>query len=141
MPLTAPAQGLQQMIGEFAAQRTEVVAAVLGSGDGLLITRTEDMDRDHADELAAVACGLVSIVSGSTARMFGDDRVELATARLTHRTLLVAPVADGSVLAVIATADADVEPTGEAMADLTGRIGKVLTAEIREELQAASEPW
>ena len=141
MPLTASAQGLQQMIGEFAAQRTEVVAAVLGSGDGLLITRTEDMDRDHADELAAVACGLVSIVSGSTARMWGDDRVELATARLTRRTLLVAPVADGSVLAVIATADADVEPTGEAMADLTGRIGKVLTAEVREELQAASEPW
>ena len=63
------------------------------------------------------------------------------TARLTRRTLLVAPVADGSVLAVIATADADVEPTGEAMADLTGRIGKVLTAEVREELQAASEPW
>ena len=141
MPLTASAQGLQQMIGEFAAQRAEVVAAVLGSGDGLLITKTEDMDRDHADELAAVACGLVSIVSGSTARMWGDDRVELATARLTRRTLLVAPVADGSVLAVIATADADVEPTGEAMADLTGRIGKVLTAEVREELQAASEPW
>lgn len=141
MPLTASAQGLQQMIGEFAAQRAEVVAAVLGSGDGLLITKTEEMDRDHADELAAVACGLVSIVSGSTARMWGDDRVELATARLTRRTLLVAPVADGSVLAVIATADADVEPTGEAMADLTGRIGKVLTAEVREELQAASEPW
>jgi len=141
VPLTASAQGLQQMIGEFAAQRAEVVAAVLGSGDGLLITKTEEMDRDHADELAAVACGLVSIVSGSTARMWGDDRVELATARLTRRTLLVAPVADGSVLAVIATADADVEPTGEAMADLTGRIGKVLTAEVREELQAASEPW
>jgi len=69
VPLTASAQGLQQMIGEFAAQRAEVVAAVLGSGDGLLITKTEEMDRDHADELAAVACGLVSIVSGSTARM------------------------------------------------------------------------
>ena len=140
MPLTAPAQGLQQMIGEFAAQRTEVVAAVLGSGDGLLITRTEDMDRDHADELAAVACGLVSIVSGSTARMFGDDRVELAVARLTHRTLLVRPVVDGSVLAVVATTDAEVGTTGDAMTELTGRIGKLLTEEVREELQAAL-PW
>jgi predicted regulator of Ras-like GTPase activity (Roadblock/LC7/MglB family) len=128
------------MIGEFAAQRTEVIAAVLGSGDGLLITASEDVDRDHADELAAIACGLVSIVSGSTARMFGDDRVELAAARLSRRMLLVRPVTDGSVLAVIATADANVERTGEAMTELTDRIGKVLTEDVREELQAAL-PW
>jgi predicted regulator of Ras-like GTPase activity (Roadblock/LC7/MglB family) len=128
------------MIGEFAAQRAEVVAAVLGSGDGLLITASEDVDRDHADELSAIACGLVSIVSGSTARIFGEDRVELAAARLSHRMLLVRPVADGSVLAVIATADANVERTGEAMAELTDRIDKVLTEDVREELQAAL-PW
>ncbi len=140
MPLTAPAQGLQQMIGEFAAQRAEVVVAVLASGDGLLITASEDVDRDHADELAAIACGLVSIVAGSTARMFGDDRVELAVARLTHRTLLVRPVVDGSVLAVVATADAEVGTTGDAMAELAGQIGKLLTEEVREELQAAL-PW
>ena len=140
MPLTAPAQGLQQMIGEFAAQRAEVVVAVLASGDGLLITASEDVDRDHADELAAIACGLVSIVAGSTARMFGDDRVELAVARLTHRTLLVRPVVDGSVLAVVATADAEVGTTGDAMTELTGQIGKLLTEEVREELQAAL-PW
>jgi uncharacterized protein len=140
VPLTAPAQGLQQMIGEFAAQRAEVVVAVLASGDGLLITASEDVDRDHADELAAIACGLVSIVAGSTARMFGDDRVELAVARLTHRTLLVRPVVDGSVLAVVATADAEVGTTGDAMAELTGQIGKLLTEEVREELQAAL-PW
>ena len=140
MPLTAPAQGLQQMIGEFAAERAEVVVAVLASGDGLLITASEDVDRDHADELAAIACGLVSIVAGSTARMFGDDRVELAVARLTHRTLLVRPVVDGSVLAVVATADAEVGATGDAMTELTGQIGKLLTEEVREELQAAL-PW
>jgi predicted regulator of Ras-like GTPase activity (Roadblock/LC7/MglB family) len=139
VPLTAPAQGLQQMIGEFAA-RAEVVVAVLASGDGLLITASEDVDRDHADELAAIACGLVSIVAGSTARMFGDDRVELAVARLTHRTLLVRPVADGSVLAVVATADAQVGSTGDAMAELTEQIDKLLTEDVREELQAAL-PW
>jgi hypothetical protein len=127
------------MIGEFAA-RAEVVVAVLASGDGLLITASEDVDRDHADELAAIACGLVSIVAGSTARMFGDDRVELAVARLTHRTLLVRPVADGSVLAVVATADAEVGSTGDAMAELTEQIDKLLTEDVREELQAAL-PW
>lgn len=140
MPMTAPAQGLQQMIGGFAAQRAEVVVAVLASADGLLITASEDVDRDHADELAAIACGLVSIVAGSTARMFGDDRVELAVARLTHRTLLVRPVVDGSVLAVVATADAEVGFTGDAMTELTEQIGKLLTEEVREELQAAL-PW
>jgi predicted regulator of Ras-like GTPase activity (Roadblock/LC7/MglB family) len=125
------------MIGEFAAKRTEVVAAVLGSGDGLLITASEDVDRDHADELAAIACGLVSIVSGSTARMFGEDKVELAMAQLSHRTLLIRPVGDGSVVAVIATSDADVDATGAALAELTDKIQRLLTEEVRAELQAA----
>jgi uncharacterized protein len=140
VPLTAPAQGLQLMIEQFAAQRTEVDAAVLGSGDGLLITATEQMDRNHADELAAIACGLVSIVSGSTERMFGDDRVTLAAIRLGRRTLLVRPIADGSVLAVVASLDADVDTTGEAMAELADGIHTMLTPHIREELQQAL-PW
>jgi predicted regulator of Ras-like GTPase activity (Roadblock/LC7/MglB family) len=139
--MTAQAQGLQQMIGDFAAQRTEVVAAVLASSDGLLITASEDVDRNHADELAAIACGLVSIVSGSTARMFGDDKVELATARLSHRVLLIRPVGDGSVIAVIATSDVDVDATGAAMAALTGKIETVLTEEVRQELQSSILSW
>jgi uncharacterized protein len=141
VPMTAPAQGLQQMIGDFAAQRTGVVAAVLASSDGLLITASEDVDRDHADELAAIACGLVSIVSGSTARMFGDDKVELATARLSHRMLLIRPAGDGSVLAVIATSDVDVDATGAAMAALADKVGTVLTEEVRKELQASLMSW
>ncbi len=137
MPLSAPAQDLQSTINSFAAQTPQVTAAALASSDGLLITASNGLDRDHADELAAVACGVVSIVSGSTARMFGEDRVELTLARLTHRTLLVKPVADGSVLAVITSSDIDVERVSDLIDDLARRVGQLLTPELRAELQQA----
>jgi predicted regulator of Ras-like GTPase activity (Roadblock/LC7/MglB family) len=135
VPLSAPAQDLQSTINTFAARVPEVTAAALASSDGLLVTASNGMDPDQADELAAVACGVVSIISGSTARMFDDDQVELAVARLTRRVLMVRPVDDGSVLAVIAAADVDIEAVGKLVGDLARRIGQVITPDLRAELQ------
>lgn len=136
MPLSAPAQDLQSTINAFAARVPEVTGAALASSDGLLVTASEGMDRDLADELAAVACGVVAIVSGSTQRMFGEDRVDLAVAQLTHRVLMVKPVVpDGSVLAVVAQAHVDIESVGRAVGSLAQRIGKLMTPDVRTELQ------
>lgn len=135
MPLSAPAQDLQSTIDEFAERSPEVIVAALATSDGLLVTATEGLGRDNADELAAVACGVVSIVTGSTARMFGDDRVQIAIAAMHHRTLLVKPVDDGSVLAVIAAPTANVTEVGEAVAGLAEQIGKIITPALRDELQ------
>jgi uncharacterized protein len=138
VPLSAPAQDLQTTINTFVDSVPEVSAAALGTSDGLLITASVGLERDHADELAAVACGLVSIVAGSTNRMWGEDRVELATAQLGKRVLMVKPVAtDGSILAVVATAKVDVDAAGGAVDVLAGQVGELLTPELREELQQA----
>jgi predicted regulator of Ras-like GTPase activity (Roadblock/LC7/MglB family) len=137
VPLSAPAQDLQSTINTFAARVPEVTAAALASSDGLLVFASEGMGRDHADELAAVAVGVVSIVGGSTARMFEEDRVELAVAQLSHRVLLVKPVADGSVLAVITTTDIDISAAGRAVSSLAQRIGSQITPGIRAELMDA----
>ncbi|MEN3306665.1 MAG: uncharacterized protein V7603_2867 [Micromonosporaceae bacterium] len=137
MPLSAPAQDLQSTINTFAASVSEVSAAALGTPDGLLITASVGLARDHADELAAVACGLVSIVAGSTNRMWGEDRVEIAVAQLTKRVLMVKPIADGAILAVVATSKVDLDSAGAAVESLAMQVGRLLTPELREELQQA----
>ena len=137
MPLSAPAQDLQSTIDSFAASVPEVSAAALGTPDGLLITASVGLERDHADELAAVACGLVSIVAGSTNRMWGEDRVELAVAQLSQRVLMVKPCPDGSILAVVATSKVDIDTAGSAVDVLARQVGRLLTPELREELQQA----
>lgn len=137
MPLSAPAQDLQSTIDAFAASVPEVSAAAIGTPDGLLVTASVGLERDHADELAAVACGLVSIVAGSTNRMWGEDQVELAVAHLGRRVLMVKPTADGSILAVVATAKVDVAVASAALDALAVSVGGLLTPELREELQQA----
>ncbi len=137
MPLSAPAQDLQSTINALVASVPEVSAVALGTPDGLLITASVGLERDHADELAAVACGLVSIVAGSTNRMWGEDQVELAVARLRQRVLMVKPVADGSILAVVSTSKVDEEAATAAVDALATQIGRQLTPKLREELQQA----
>jgi uncharacterized protein len=135
--LSASAQDLQSTIDEFTARVPEITAAALATSDGLLVTASEGFDRDHADELAAVACGVVSIVTGSTARMFDDDQVELAVAAMSRRTLMVKPVQEGTVLAVVATAKADIPNTGVAVTGLADRLSQMITPALLDELQQA----
>ncbi|HKT03903.1 MAG TPA: roadblock/LC7 domain-containing protein [Rugosimonospora sp.] len=137
MPLSAPAQDLQSTIDSFAASVAEVSAAALGTPDGLLITASDGLERDHADELAAVACGLVSIVAGSTNRIWGEDRVELAVAQLSQRVLMVKPCPGGAILAVVATSKVDIDAAGSAVEVVAQQVGRLLTPELCEELQQA----
>jgi uncharacterized protein len=137
VPLSPSAQDLQSTINTFAASVPEVSGAALGTPDGLLVAASVGLTRDHADELAAVACGLVSIVAGSTNRMWGEDRVELAVAQLGKRVLMVKPASDGSILAVVGTARVDIESASAALDALAAKVGQQLTPKVREELQQA----
>jgi predicted regulator of Ras-like GTPase activity (Roadblock/LC7/MglB family) len=128
------------MINAVAAQVSDVLAVALASSDGLLVAASDAVDRDQGDELAAVACGLISIVSGTTARMFAGDPVDYALAKLKERMLLVRPVADGSVLAVIASADSDLAAVDAKSGELAAWVSQVLTPELRAELQQ-SQPF
>jgi len=140
VPLSAPAQDLQWTINDLGAKIPQVTDSALGTADGLLVAASQGLDRGQADELAAVACGLVSIVTGSTARMFGDDRVDIAVARLQRHVLMVKPVGEGLVLAVIATPDVDVSAAGIAIADLAEHIDQLITPDLADELQQALPP-
>ena len=53
------------LLNRFAAQVSDVSCAVAVSADGLLIAKTDSLPRDRADQLAAIASGLVSLLAGA----------------------------------------------------------------------------
>ena len=57
------------LVSNFAERVTGVAHAIVVSADGLLLTSSNRLPRDRADQLAAMASGIVSLAQGG-ARCF-----------------------------------------------------------------------
>lgn len=66
-------QDLGWLLANFADRVPGVAHAVAVSADGLLLAASRDLPRDRADQLAAIASGLVSLTQGA-ARCFEEAR-------------------------------------------------------------------
>ena len=53
------------LVTNFAERVPGVAHAIVVSADGLLLTSSDRLPRDRADQLAAVASGLVSLTQGA----------------------------------------------------------------------------
>ena len=62
-------QDLGWLLANFADRVPGVAHAIAVSADGLLLAYSRDLPRDRADQLAAIASGLVSLTQGA-ARCF-----------------------------------------------------------------------
>src|SRR5919202_781945 len=67
-PQTQPSR-FGWLVSNFAERVPGVAHAIVVSADGLLLTSSDRLPRDRADQLAAVASGLVSLTQGA-ARCF-----------------------------------------------------------------------
>lgn len=118
-------------------QRVPGVAhAVAVSADGLLLAMSEKVPRDRADQLAAIASGLVSLTLGAS-NCFQGGAVTQTVVEMEEGFLLVMSISDGSCLAVLSTKSCDIGQVGYEMALLADRVGAVLTPALRSELHAA----
>jgi predicted regulator of Ras-like GTPase activity (Roadblock/LC7/MglB family) len=134
--LSKDAQNLNWLVSNFARSVPGAAHAIVLSADGLLLAVSERLDRDRADQLAAVASGLASLTQGA-ARIFSGGQVTQTIVEIERGFLFVMAVSDGSCLAVLAAPSCDVGLIGYEMALLVARTGEVLTPELRAELQAA----
>ena len=134
--LSKEAQNLNWLVSNFARSVPGAAHAIVLSADGLLMAVSERLDRARADQLAAVASGLVSLTQGA-AKLFGGGKVTQTVVEMERGFLLVMAVGDGSCLAVLAAPACDIGLIGYEMALLVARTGEVLTPELRAELQAA----
>ena len=105
------------------------------SSDGLALAVSEDVDRESADRLSAVASGMIGLAYGSAGR-FGAGSVSNVIIEMTNGWLFVTGIRDGSLLCVLTEREVDIGTVAYQMALFSERAGEVLTPEVREELKA-----
>ncbi|HEX7353639.1 MAG TPA: roadblock/LC7 domain-containing protein [Mycobacteriales bacterium] len=127
---------LNWLVESFATSVPGLRQAVVVSADGLLLAYSGGMDRDQADQLAAIASGLASMTVAAATHLQGGD-VHHLLVETEGGLLLVMQISDGSSLAVLADRGADVGLLGYEMALLVTRMGDALTPALRSEMRAA----
>jgi uncharacterized protein len=127
--------------GSFAWLLTDFVRGVPGaahaivvSADGLLLASSEGLPRDRADQLSAVASGLLSLTFGA-ARCFEAGAVNQTVVEMERGYLFLMSVSDGSCLSVLASPASDIGIVAYEMTLLVERFGQQLTPELRGQLQ------
>ncbi len=134
--LSTAANNVSWLISNFVERVSGVEEAVVVSSDGLLMAMSRGLDRASADRFAAVASGLIGLAYGAAGR-FGGGAVHEVMIEMENAFIFVTGVSDGSCLAVVAAAAADVGLVAYEMKVLVEQAGQVLTPALRAELQAA----
>ena len=138
-PMSQAAQNLNWLITNFVDNTPGVSHTVVVSADGLLLAMSDGFPRDRADQLAAVASGLVSLTQGA-ARCFDAGGVVQTVVEMDRGIVLLMSISDGSCLAVLASPSCDIGLIGYEMTLLVDRVGQLLTPELRSELQGSFGP-
>ncbi|KQC39356.1 dynein regulation protein LC7 [Frankia sp. ACN1ag] len=132
--MSSEAQNLNWLINNFVDRVPGVAHTVVVSADGLLLAVSDGFPRDRADQLAAVASGLVSLTQGA-ARVFEAGAVTQSVVEMEHGFLFIMSISDGASMAVLAAPSCDIGLVGYEMALLVSRAKDVLTPALRAELQ------
>lgn len=127
-------QSFNWLIGNFVRGTDGVRDAVAVSSDGLLIAKSDGLDRTEADRLAALTSGLASL-SKSASRYYDFDGLKLIMIEMQRGFLLVSTIADGSYLAVLAGDRCDIGLIGYEMAVLADQAGGILSPALISELR------
>ena len=124
-------QDMGWLLNNFANSVAGIAHVVAVSADGLLLAASRDLPPDRADQLAAIASGVVSLTEGAS-RMFNAGAVQQTIIEMDSGYLFLMSVSDGSSMAVLAARSCDVGQVGYEMALLVERVGAALTPAPRE---------
>lgn len=120
---------------DSALEVPEARHAILVSADGLLMARSNEVGRDHADTVAAAMSGMQSLSRTVGDFVGGDDARQSWRQTLVefdHGWVFLISAGEGAYLAVSASPDADLAEITFRMQQLVGQLGKVLTTPPRE---------
>ncbi|MBO3744433.1 roadblock/LC7 domain-containing protein [Streptosporangiaceae bacterium NEAU-GS5] len=134
--MSVEARRFDWLITEFVTGTPGVAHAVVVSADGLRLAHSDGFPPDRADQLAAVAAGLLSLTVGA-ARVFEGGAVTQTVVEMERGLLLVMAISDGSCLCVLAAPDCDMGLVAYQMTLLVDRVGQTLTPALRAELQTS----
>jgi predicted regulator of Ras-like GTPase activity (Roadblock/LC7/MglB family) len=114
---------LNWLLDDLVTRVPKLEKAAILSRDGLAQGASAGLSREDAEHLAAIAAGVASLAAGGS-EYFGIGRVHQTVIEAEGGFLFVAAAGEGSCLAVLAAADADVGLIGYEMAVLVKRVGR-----------------
>ena len=132
--LTEEARNFNWLLSSFVDETAGVSDAIAVSSDGMLIARSNTLDREASAQLCAIISGCASLAEAAN-RAMNAEGVERVIVAMELGFLFVSVIADGSCLGVVATRDCDVGSVGYQTTELVGRVGVLLTPALREELK------
>lgn len=121
---------LDRLLSRFVGKVADVAHAILVSADGLLMAESARIRGDHAEQVAAVSSGLVSLGVGA-ARLVDGGAVLQTIVEMERGYLMLMSVGDGTNLAVLTQEAADLGQVGYEMALLVDRLGQAALAHAR----------
>ncbi len=114
---------LDWLLDDLVGRATHVQNAVILSRDGLTVGTSAALSRETSDHLSALAAGLQSLANGGAA-LFGTGQVRQTVIEMDRGFLFVTAAGEGSCLAVLADAEADVGLIGYDMARMVKQVGR-----------------
>ena len=130
------AEQLGWLLDNLVSQVANVRQALLLSRDGLAVATSKNMSREEGDNLSALSAGVHSLARG-VGKQVGNEEVRQTIIEMDSAFLFVMAAGQGTCLAVLASAEANLGVMAYEMAMLVRRMGAHLTAGPR---QADHEP-
>jgi predicted regulator of Ras-like GTPase activity (Roadblock/LC7/MglB family) len=137
--LSENAKNFNWLIDDFVTKTAGVTDAIAVSSDGLLIAASRSLEREAAEQVAAIVTGMVSLSEGAS-RSFGFDGLQQVIVSMRGGYMFVSSISLNSAIGVVATAGADIGAIGYQTSLLVERAGALLTPELISELRVSVIP-
>ncbi|WP_236243692.1 roadblock/LC7 domain-containing protein [Streptomyces sp. CC228A] len=121
---------LDWLLDDLTSRVAHIRHVLVLSNDGLVTATSSELPQEDAEHLAAVCSGLHSLARGS-GRHFGVGRARQTMVEFDGALLFVTAAGEGSCLAVLTSAEADVGQVAYEMTLLVNRVGEHLAIAAR----------
>jgi predicted regulator of Ras-like GTPase activity (Roadblock/LC7/MglB family) len=120
-------QDPDRLLTDFAERVPGVLRAAVVAPDGVLVAVSHRTRPDRLVQLSAITAGLISLASAA-ARMFDGGAVIQALVTMARGTLAIMAIDQGSSLAVLTIATADLDTVAYEMTMLVEEAGSMFTS-------------
>jgi predicted regulator of Ras-like GTPase activity (Roadblock/LC7/MglB family) len=118
------------LLDNLVGRVQHVRQALVLSRDGLVVAASQNVSREDGDHLSALAAGVQSLARGA-GRQFAGGEVRQTIIEMESAFLFIMAAGEGTCLAVLSSAAANVGVMAYEMAMLVRRMGKYLAAPPR----------
>ena len=123
-------QDPDRLITDFAGRVPGVLRAAVVASDGVLVAVSDRTQPDQLEQLSAITAGLIAL-AGAAARIFDGGAITQALVTMAQGTFVIMAIDEGSTLAVLTTATADLDTVAYEMTMLAEETGSAFTPPAR----------